>query len=126
MRRTIAFALTPMLVAGAASAIAVAGPYPTTVTTKGTAPLSGSKSIATGTVTSPKNACVPGRTVELTTYDGDQNVILTDSGTTNKRGIWAAAFKPLPGGHVKVKALRSKIGRPGHRSTCSAGKDAFG
>jgi hypothetical protein len=71
-----------------------------------------------GSVNSPTNACIPGRTIKVISYAEHRVKQNVDSVETDSTGHYKGWSMRFPGGRIKVKAILSKIGHVGNRSTC--------
>jgi hypothetical protein len=81
-----------------------------------------------GNVSSPKDCCVPGRTVKIIslTPEGPR---LVDTDRTSRNGFWFGGGDFTPQGTtgtfgVRVRVLRRDIGRHGHHHVCRADSDS--
>jgi len=81
-----------------------------------------------GDVSSPKDRCVPGRTVKIfsLTLEGPK---LIDTDRTSRNGFWFGGGDFTPPGTtgtdgVRVRVAPRDIGRHGHRHVCRADADS--
>jgi hypothetical protein len=111
---TLSAVATLLLGAGGAFAAHEAH-FPTTIAYAG--PFAGEDfhGIYYGSIDSPHQACIPGRTVKLYIMQGG-SLVLTDTDKTSRKGIWAAHTPAFNEGKIKVPS--KEVGRPNHRSVC--------
>lgn len=76
-----------------------------------------------GRLESPKDACLPGRTVRLKSYDARNRVEFSDEGTSSDRGAFALEEKKVNGGKTRLKVLKTTVGPRGHRLICGEGSN---
>jgi hypothetical protein len=81
-----------------------------------------------GHVSSPKDRCVPGRTVKIISLT-PQGSKLVDTDRTSRNGFWFGGGDFTPPGvtgtdGVRVRVVRKDIGRRGHRHVCRPDADS--
>jgi hypothetical protein len=81
-----------------------------------------------GTVSSPKDRCVPGRTVKIFSLTPEGSKLI-DTDRTSRNGFWFGGGDFTPPGvtgtdGVRVRVARRDIGRHGHRHACRADADS--
>ena len=121
-RFTVAVIVGIIAVVGvAATATGRTTHYPTTLDSKGLSAGGPGVFIEFGRVHSPKRACRSNRTLKLIARYPDGSRKVLDSGHSSRNGAYGLVgdFTGFESG--KIKALRKRIGRPGHRRVCDAG-----
>lgn len=118
LRRLVALGFAALLVAGAGAAMARSGFHNSTLKVTQYPPVNGIEDVVKGRVTSPRGACVPGRTVKVYSYMQHRMLATTKSGKTDAGGHWTVKGTAYHKGRIKAKLTAAKIGGVGHRSTC--------
>ena len=93
--------------------------YPTTIGHRHFTGYPGN-ALLSGLVESPKDRCVPGRTVELIVERPSGDRIVMDSTRSSRKGAYGLRGEFNGDDEARVKVTRRNVGRRGHRHICKA------
>ena len=96
--------------------------YPTTLDATGTSAGGPGVFIEYGRVHSPKGACRSNRRLKMVVRYPDGSRKVLDTGHSSRNGAYAMVGDFTGFDTGKIKAVRKRIGKPGHRRICDAGK----